>query len=144
MESVDIITLFYDYKDVCYQRLRQTDSHESQESKVVFMETTIEELLDQNLLLIETIVELQKEAKNRCHEMDKRLALSANKTEEVVLALNKYEKDIKTIVNSRISSIEAADVVEELNSHICAVDIENNYLREQNDNLKHDLSSLIE
>ncbi|CAG2111900.1 unnamed protein product, partial [Medioppia subpectinata] len=76
--------------------------------------------------------------------MDKRLALSANKTEEVVLALNKYEKDIKTIVNSRISSIEAADVVEELNSHICAVDIENNYLREQNDNLKHDLSSLIE
>jgi len=50
------------------------------QSKVVFMETTIEELLDQNLLLIETIVELQKEAKNRCHEMDKRLALSANKT----------------------------------------------------------------
>jgi len=64
--------------------------------------------------------------------------------EEVVLALNKYEKDIKAIVNSRIAAIEASDVMEELNSHICAVDIENNYLREQNDNLKHDLSSLIE
>ena len=64
--------------------------------------------------------------------------------EEVVLALNKYEKEIKTIVNTRVSAIEAADLIEELNCHICAVEIENNYLREQNDNLKHDLSNLIE
>jgi len=76
--------------------------------------------------------------------MDKRLSLSATKTEEVVLALNKYEMDIKKIVNDRVSSIEASDIIEELNSHVVAVNIENNYLREQNDNLKHDLSNLIE
>ena len=49
-------------------------------ARVLFMETTIEELLDQNQALLETVTELQKEAKNRCNEMDKRLALSANKT----------------------------------------------------------------
>ena len=65
-------------------------------------------------------------------------------TEEVVLALNKYEKDIKSIVNNRVTSIEASDLIEELNCHISAVEIENNYLREQNDNLKHDLNNLIE
>ena len=64
--------------------------------------------------------------------------------EEVVLALNKYEKDIKAIINSRVSAIEASDLIEELNCHICALEIENNYLREQNDNLKHDLNNLIE
>jgi septal ring factor EnvC (AmiA/AmiB activator) len=108
------------------------------------METTIEELLDQNELLITTVNELQKEAKNRCLEMDKRLSLSATKTSEVVLALNKYEKDIKKIVDDRITSIEASDIIDELNAHIVAINIENNYLREQNDNLKHDLSNLIE
>lgn len=50
------------------------------QAKMAFMETTVEELLDQNQLLLETVTELQKEAKNRCNEMDKRLALSANKT----------------------------------------------------------------
>ncbi|XP_054164459.1 uncharacterized protein LOC128962134 isoform X2 [Oppia nitens] len=143
MDNADIITLFYDFRDVCYGRIRHNNSDDNIESKMVFMETTIEELFEQNLLLIETIIELQKEAKNRCQEMDKRLALSANKT-EVVLSLNKYEKDIKWLVDSRLSAIEASDVIEELNSHICAIDIENSYLREQNDNLKHDLSSLIE
>lgn len=62
----------------------------------------------------------------------------------MVLALNKYEKDIKSIVNNRVSTIEASTLIEELNCHISAVEIENNYLREQNDNLKHDLNNLIE
>lgn len=108
------------------------------------MELYVNELLEQNELLMKTIIELEKEAKNRCVEMEKRLALSANRTEEVVLALNEYEMDIKKIVNERISQIEASDIIDELNSHLMAVNVENNYLREQNDNLKHDLDSLIE
>ena len=108
------------------------------------MELYVNELLEQNELLMKTIIELEKEAKNRCVEMEKRLALSANRTEEVVLALNEYEMDIKKIINERISQIEASDIIDELNSHLMAVNVENNYLREQNDNLKHDLDNLIE
>ena len=108
------------------------------------MELYVNELLEQNELLMKTIIELEKEAKNRCAEMEKRLALSANRTEEVVLALNEYEMDIKKIINERISQIEASDIIDELNSHLMAVNVENNYLREQNDNLKHDLDNLIE
>ena len=108
------------------------------------MELYVNELLEQNELLMKTIIELEKKEKNRCVEMEKRLALSANRTEEVVLALNEYEMDIKKIINERISQIEASDIIDELNSHLMAVNVENNYLREQNDNLKHDLDNLIE
>lgn len=113
------------------------------QTKSVVLQAYADELMEQNELLLHTVIELQKEACNRANEMEKRLNVSAKATEEVVLSMNNYEQDLKAIISDRITTIEAADLIEELNCQLDALKLENHFLRDHNDNLKHDLNNLI-
>lgn len=138
----DVLAIFVEYKRTWAQRLAACE--DNSELKLTSLETMVDELLEHNELLVSTILDLQKEAANRAHQMERRLAVSAKATEEVVVNLDKYERQFKHLVSQQASQIDAGDIIEELNNHIEALKFENNFLREKNENLEHDLGNLLE
>lgn len=121
-----MIDLFKTYKDSCRIRINSCkDDHMKQRA----LESMITELLEQNELLVNSVIELQ-------HQLNKKDSKSA-KDGSLSHEDSGQSQDILS------HKVNAADIIKEMNQHLAALQVENEYLRDKNDNLEHDLSNLL-
>ena len=138
----DISAIFEEYKRTWFVILESCGSNDS--LRITSLETMVDELLEHNGLLVGTIMELQRETASRVIQMERRLTVSAKSTEEAVIGLDRYSRELKRVIGHRVAQVDAADIIDELTNHLEALKIENSFLRDKNDNLKHDMGNLLE
>ncbi|GIX95499.1 uncharacterized protein CEXT_802331 [Caerostris extrusa] len=86
------------------------------------------------------MLELETEAHQRVKQMEKRLKSSAKTTMETVINVHECEKEMRRLVEERLY---AESVYEDVAQHLCTSKEENNFLRDQNCNLSHDVQALL-
>ncbi|XP_067118649.1 putative leucine-rich repeat-containing protein DDB_G0290503 isoform X2 [Centruroides vittatus] len=128
-----------------YKRLFQMDEDDYQdkrkfEIKLKTIQKCFEYLIEQNELLVTTILELEKEASKRVIQMENRLHKSAKSTMETVIHIRECEEEMRRLVAERL---HVESVFEDLQHQFTSLKIENGYLREQNANLHHDINGLL-
>lgn len=128
-----------------YKRLFHIDDAEFHdkrkfEIKLKTIQKCFEHLIEQNELLVTTILELEKEASKRVIQMENRLHKSAKSTMETVLHIQECEEEMRRLVTERL---HVESVFEDLQHQFTSLKIENGFLKEQNANLHHDINGLL-
>lgn len=99
------------------------------------MEKVINDLMDQNELLLQTLFEVQQSAKNRSMQMYSLLKQTANITCDVGLALSSYELEMKKFSQQNIPLYieDCVDCVEHIKTHVEYLEHKNNILQRENE-----------
>lgn len=135
-EQVDVVDLFLAYQESC--RLRLEACGDDPGLRLGALEPLVNELLQQNEMLIQSISQLQETkicATNPNDDGGRRGTSGGLKDDE----------QLQQVTEIRDSGhVSAAQVIRELNSHLTSLQIENNSLRDKNDNLEHDIENLLD
>lgn len=136
--------LFEGYKESC--RIRLEACGDNKDLKIVALESMVTELMEQNELLLNSLIELQKDTWSIPDKRTggQRLTQSNRCSDDVLKTLDKYGAEVEKMVCSKLSQIDSADAIQELNNHLTILKSENEMLRGKNDNLQHDLGNLLE
>ena len=133
-EEVDVIELFRTYQESC--RMRLDACGDDPGLRLGALQPLVNELLEQNEMLIQSISQLQQERKrDMCHKpID-----SPQDTGERSAKLQQVTGSMPDA-----GHVSASEVIRELNTHLTSLQIENNFLRDKNDNLEHDIENLLD
>lgn len=121
-----MIDLFKTYKDSCRIRI---NSCKDGNMKQRTLESMVTELLEQNELLVNSVVQLQ----NHLNSKD------SNKSSTKGNDSNNASSSRDTFSQQ----MNAGEIIAQMNQHLAQLQIENEFLREKNDNLEHDLNNLL-
>jgi hypothetical protein len=140
-EEVDVIQLFRTYQESC--RLRLDACGDDPGLRLGALQPLVNELLEQNEMLIQSISQLQEEKRmhqNMCHKtsIESRKERNGSELQQVhqVTSAASQQPDA--------GHVSASEVIRELNTHLTSLQIENNFLRDKNDNLEHDIENLLD
>lgn len=133
-EEFDVIELFRTYHESC--RMRLDACGDDPGLRLGALQPLVNELLEQNEMLIQSISQLQEEKKRTmCHTR-----IDGRKEEGEERA--KLQQVTEEVLDS--GHVSASEVIRELNTHLTSLQIENNFLRDKNDNLEHDIENLLD
>ncbi|KAM7283830.1 uncharacterized protein LOC115317713 isoform X2 [Ixodes scapularis] len=98
------------------------------------------QLLEQNDVLVSSLVDVAREGECRAVQMQKRLRESAQATKDVVLTMSDWGEEIRDLI---IRKCQAENLIHEAETSLSALRNENHSLKEYNENLWHDIQSLL-
>lgn len=145
-KSMDIADIKNSFMEVYRKRINDVEcstvlnKEEQNEKMLHILKTYVGHLEEQNDVLISTVVELEKETQQRVKQMEKRLKTTAKSTMEAVINIHECEELIRSLVTQRLH-IES--VLYNVQKQVSLLKVENNFLRDQNFNLNHDIQALL-
>ncbi|CAN7991335.1 unnamed protein product [Ixodes hexagonus] len=98
------------------------------------------QLLEQNDVLVSSLMDVAREGECRVVQMQKRLRESAQATKDVVLTMSDWGEEIRDLI---IGKCQAENLIHEAEISLLALRNENQCLKDYNENLWHDLQSLL-
>uniref|UniRef100_A0A6B0VEF5 Uncharacterized protein n=1 Tax=Ixodes ricinus TaxID=34613 RepID=A0A6B0VEF5_IXORI len=98
------------------------------------------QLLEQNDVLVSSLVDVAREGECRAVQMQKRLRESAQATKDVVLTMSDWGEEIRDLI---IRKCQAENLIHEAETSLLALRNENHSLKDYNENLWHDIQSLL-
>lgn len=136
-EEFDVCDLYQTYRDSC--RIRLEACGDDPGLLLGTLQPLVNELLDQNQVLIQSISQLRGDRSQEkpilCTRCSSPLDPEQETDRKPVQQVNDHPDP---------THINASDVIRELNSHLTSLQIENNRLRDKNDNLEHDIENLLD
>lgn len=145
-KSMDITDIKNSFMEVYRMRMSEVEcstvlnKEEQNEKMLHILKAYIGQLEEQNDVLMSTVIELEKETQQRVKQMEKRLKSTAKSTMEAVINLHECEELIRSLVTQRLH-IES--VLYNVQKQVSLLKVENNFLRDQNFNLNHDIQALL-
>lgn len=137
MAESDILSLFYNYKNFY---LEQITNESDTEIKQKLMSKVINDLMEQNELLLEILLEVHQNTRDRSEQMHQMLTKTASKTSEVGQALTSYELEVKTFAQNRIPAfIDFANYAKQMQFYIINLEHDNQELKKENETFFRDL-----
>lgn len=134
-EEVDVIDLFRAYQESC--RLRLEACGDDPGLRLGALEPLVHELLQQNEMLIQSISQLQEQQNHSAIHSDGHV-----RSKETAGGDQHLLQQVTQIHDS--GHVSAVQVIRELNNHLTSLQIENNALRDKNENLEHDIENLLD
>lgn len=148
-EEVDVIQLFRTYQESC--RLRLDACGDDPGLRLGALQPLVNELLEQNEMLIQSISQLQEEKRQQQQElllqnrtMCHKSSIESRKEQNSSTELQQVHQVTAVVQQPDAGHVSASEVIRELNTHLTSLQIENNFLRDKNDNLEHDIENLLD
>ncbi|GAB6027565.1 hypothetical protein CHUAL_001807 [Chamberlinius hualienensis] len=108
--------------------------------KIKALEYCVEDLTEQNQTFLETVLELENEAKNRVSGIEELLSRTAETAKAYMVNLNEYEEMTAKALRDKKNLIKH---IRNLQEKCHLLDEEKATLQDQNNNLSHDIASFI-
>lgn len=126
-------------KELDTERKGKSDVENLRETNKV-LRLLISQLVEQNKVLISSLLEVEREAEQRTIQMQKRLRTSAQTTKDVVLSMSDWGQEIRELI---IRKCQAENMVHEMEANASVLRVENQFLKDYNASLCHDIQSLL-
>ncbi|CAN8000724.1 unnamed protein product [Ixodes pacificus] len=116
------------------------DDVEALKEKNMVLTVLTKQLLEQNDVLVSSLGDVAREGECRAVQMQKRLRESAQATKDVVLTMSDWGEEIRDLI---IRKCQAESLIHEAETSLLALRNENHSLKDYNENLWHDIQSLL-
>ena len=141
-EEINIVDLFRSYQESC--RLRLAACGDDPGLRLGALEPLVQELLQQNEVLIQSIRRLQEDCRTATVPPSSLAPLADDHQGSLSREAPPQQVTRGRDRSPEVGHVSASEVIRELNSHLTSLQIENNMLRDKNDNLENDIENLLD